>query len=88
MASEFWSAMHDSMPDRDRRRHFGVGKKSSDTNDRFSLAGNGHGFGEQHIVARILRKEFTFLAVDRLSRSGEQNFDPCRSDAIQSEFER
>ena len=28
VASELWPAMHNSMPDGDRRRHFGGGKKS------------------------------------------------------------
>jgi hypothetical protein len=34
------SAMHDSMPDRGRCRHLGVGKQSSDADDRFPLAGD------------------------------------------------
>jgi len=88
MASESRSAVHDSMPDRDRRRHFRVGKEPSDANDRFPLAGNGDGLREQHMVACVLREEFTFLVADRFSRPGEQNTGPCRSDAVQSKFER
>src|SRR6185437_13661606 len=88
MASESRSAVHDSMPDRDMRRHFRVGEKSSDATDRLPLAGNGDGLREQHIVARVLREEFTCLVADRLSRTGEQNVGPCRSDAVQSKFER
>ena len=76
MLPELRSAMHDAMPDGGRRRHFGVGKKSSDADDRFPLAGNGCRLGEQRIVARILRVEFAFLVADRLGLAGEQHFGP------------
>ena len=46
------------------------------------------GLREQRLIARILCEEFTFLVADRLGLAGEQNFGPCRSDAVQSEFER
>ena len=68
--------MHDSMPDGGRCRHFGVGKKSSDADDRFPLAGNGYRLGEQRISARILGVEFAFFVADRLGLAGEQHFGP------------
>ena len=73
---ELRSAMHDSMSDGGRCRHFGVGKKSSDADDRFPLAGNGYRLGEQRIVARIPRVEFAFLVADRLSLAGNEHFGP------------
>ena len=76
MLPELRSAMHDSMPDGGRCRHFGVGKKSSDANDRFLLAGNGYCLGEQRIFVRILRAEFTLFVTDRLRLAGEQHFGP------------
>src|ERR1700731_428640 len=69
MPPELRSAMHDSMPDGGRCRHFGVGKKSSDADDRFPLAGNGYRLGEQRIFVRILRVEFSCTSLDLIQRS-------------------
>ena len=41
MLPELRPAMHNAMPDGGRGRHFGVGEKTSDADDRFPLAGNG-----------------------------------------------
>ena len=41
MLPELRPAMHDAMPDGVKRRHLGVGKKSTDAGDRFALARNG-----------------------------------------------
>ena len=60
MLPELRPAMHDSMPDGGRRRHSGLGKKSSDADDRFPLAWNGYRLGEQRIFMRILCVEFAF----------------------------
>ena len=76
MPPELRSAMHDSMPDGGRCRHFGVGKKSSDADDRFPLAGNGYRLGEERIFTRILRVEFSLFVADRLSLAGKQRFGP------------
>src|ERR1700732_5150902 len=53
MLPELRSAMHDSMPDGGRCRHFGVGKKSSDADDRVSLAGNGYRLGRTAFSRQI-----------------------------------
>jgi hypothetical protein len=88
MASEPGSTVHDPMPDGDRHRHLRVVQKPRDSNDRFPLAGNRRGLGEQRLTARILCNKFAFLIADRFGFSGKQNFSPGRSDTIQSEFER
>ena len=41
MLPELRPAMHNAMPDGVKRRHLGVGKKSTDAGDRFALARNG-----------------------------------------------
>jgi hypothetical protein len=74
MLPELWSAMHDSMPDGGRCRHFGVGEKSSDAYDRFPFAGNGYRLAKQSGSARILCEEFAVLFPDQLSRAREQHF--------------
>ena len=73
MLPKLRSAMHDAMPDGGRRRHFGVGKKSSDADDRFPLAGNGYCLGKQRISARILGVEFAIFVADRLGLAGQQH---------------
>jgi hypothetical protein len=73
MLPELWSAMHDSMPDGGRCRHFGVGKNSSDADDRFPLAGNEYCFGQQHAFAQIFCVEFAFFVSDRLGLAGEKH---------------
>ena len=88
MAPELWSTMHDPMPDGDRRRHLGVDQKPCDSDDRFPLAGNERGLGDQHLIARIPCDEFAFLVADRFGLSSEQDINACGSDVIQSEFER
>jgi hypothetical protein len=62
MLPELWSAMHDSMPDGGRCRHFGVGEKSSDAYDRFPFAGNGYRLAKQSGSARILCEEFAVFS--------------------------
>src|SRR5665213_2890713 len=74
MAPELWSAMHDPMSHSDRSRHFDVGQKPCDADDRFPLARSGRGLREQHMIARIPNDEFAFLVVEGLGLSGEQNF--------------
>ena len=40
MLPQLWPAMHDSMPDSVRRRHFRVGEEFCDSDDSVPLAGN------------------------------------------------
>jgi len=75
MLPELRSAMHDSTS---RSRHFGVGKNTSDADDRFSLAGNRYRLGEHRIFARNLSVEFSRFTADRLGLAGEQHFGPVK----------
>ena len=62
MLAEFWTAMDNSMPDSGRHRHFGVDEQASDTNDCFSLTGNGTALGEQRVSMRVFCMEFPPLS--------------------------
>src|SRR5271156_6473099 len=88
MLPKLWTAMDNSMPDRAWRRHFGVDEKLSDADDCFPLARNGARLGEQCVSARVFGMAFAVLVADRLGLAGDEPFDPRRSHAIQSEFER
>jgi hypothetical protein len=76
MLPKLRSAMHDSMPDRARCRHFGVGKKSSNADERFPLARNGDCLREQRFSARILRVDLAICVADRLGLAEKQHFGP------------
>jgi hypothetical protein len=90
MLPELWSAMHNSMPDGGRCRHFGVGENSSDADDRFLLAGNGYCVGEQRGFVRILCIEFSvFSPIDSASPESSISVgnDPTRYNPNLSEEE-
>jgi hypothetical protein len=76
MLPEFWPAVHNAMPDRGRHRHFGIDKKSSDTDDCFPLAGDAPRLGEQCIPTGVFCMESAAFVTDRLGLAGEQPFDP------------
>jgi hypothetical protein len=67
MLPKLRSAMHDSMPDRTRRRQFAVRKKSFNANDRFPLARNIDCLRQQRFSVRVLRVDLAVFVADRLS---------------------
>jgi len=68
------TAMHQPMADGGRRRQLGIIQQPADAGDGLSLVGNGAGFGQQLLAARVLRMDFCLALADRFRLTGEQQF--------------
>ena len=75
MLPEPGSSMDDAMSDRDRRRHFCVGKKCSNPDDGVLLAADEGHLAKQGVSTRVLCVERARSLTDRFGRAGEQHFD-------------